>query len=267
LRLAQRDYQTFYASLPEDAPPEEVFKEFIPRGIDALIVPFTGHTFKRSKFPIPTVEISRDGDLGFDLEHGGYIVAKHLLEHGHKRIAVVGHIPINNPKIEGIHKACKEYGVKIQENWQVELIHNLSAPDEVLKLIEKEKITAFCATNDYIAGKLIAFLNYRGIWQSGNIAVTGFDGMSFGEFTISPLTTVTLPLKQMANRAVDILLWKIESKNTDQATKTELVKPELFIGSSCGCNKHNLDMLYWEGALPTFETLYNYIEPMPKRRK
>ena len=224
---------------------------------------------KKSECQVPLVSISRyasEFDIYVDSFKGGYLATDHLISHGHKKIAMLTmSAKENSQKLLGMKQALEDTNLSFNDNWIVETVHNINATNELINLIEQENITAFFATNDYLAGKLLGFLNKNGYKTPGRIAVIGYDGMSFGEFTNPPLTTIIQPIRELAKKTVELMQYKIKNK-VFKPLEPVSIAPKLFVGSSCGCKRDNLDMLYWEGTLSTLEMLFDYIEPIPQKK-
>ncbi len=263
--LKENGYRSMYVALSTGEEISEVVMELDARGVDGVI-----GTIALDQSPLPTVNIAHDvipDGVTIDLEHGGYMAGKHLLSHGHRKIGIVASkiaSKMNRLKIKGFKKAFHDSEEEYDDSWNVEIVHNPSACAEILELINEKGLTAFFCSNDYIAGKLLSFLEYRHYKIPEEVAVIGFDGFSFSEFTISPLTTIIQPYRKLAKLAVASLLRKMCDKDAVHE-KPIMIKPELHIGSSCGCEKHNRNMLYWEGTLETLEALYDYSEPLPEK--
>ena len=81
-----------------------------------------------------------------------------------------------------------------------------------------------------------------------DIAVTGFDGLNFGEFSKVPLATVVQPFELLGRRTVEIMLERIAG--AEPAGTTELLTPSFRPGPSCGCplpHEPVLPMVEWLG--------------------
>jgi len=260
-------YRTYYAETNDLEQTGKIVTDFISRGVEGIISSYIKFDIKKSECPVPLVSISplaNEFDIYVDNLKGGYLVANHLISHGHKRIALINSgASYNSQKKCGLKQAVSEANLKFEDSWIIEFNHNINATKEIENLIKHEKVTAFFATNDYLAGKLLSFLNKHGYKVPEQIAVIGYDGMSFSEFTNPPLTTVIQPVKELAKKTVELMEYKIEHE-VFKPVESLSVEPKLFIGSSCGCKRDNLDMLYWEGTLSTLEGLFDYIEPIPK---
>lgn len=265
-KLFEKGYKTYYVETNNAEQTEKAVADFLSRGVEGIISSYVKFDIKKSECPVPVVSISLEADefdIYVDNVVGGYLAGHHLVEHGHKRIALLStSVTENSRKLHGLKQALNEAGLHFNDNWIAQTGHNMECVDQIIDLIENEKVSAFFATNDYLAGKLLGVLNKLGYRVPEQIAVIGYDGMSFCEFTNPPLTTVIQPIKLLAAKTIEIMSHKIKNKILEPIEPIS-IEPKLFIGSSCGCKRDNLDMLYWEGTLATLEMLFDHIQPMP----
>ena len=77
-----------------------------------------------------------------------------------------------------------------------------------------------------------------------------FDGLAASTMTPVPLTTVVLPLRQLAERTVELLLTRMEGKKDERKF---LLPVTLRIGESCGCSVPFDFGFYWERIPPVLE--------------
>ena len=87
-----------------------------------------------------------------------------------------------------------------------------------------------------------------GVRVPEDVAVLGFDGLNFGEFSQIPLATVVQPFELLGRRSVEIMLERIAGR--EPARKTELLAPAFRPGPSCGCplpHEPVLPMVEWLG--------------------
>jgi len=108
---------------------------------------------------------------------------------------------------------------KACETMQLMLTQSLP-PDAVL-----------CSNDDWAVGTLSS-LRESGLCVPHDVAITGYDNTAVGAYLDVPLTSVAQPNQAMAERAVDLLLKKIQGKRVPLAP---IKFPcELIIRSSCG---------------------------------
>jgi DNA-binding LacI/PurR family transcriptional regulator len=77
-----------------------------------------------------------------------------------------------------------------------------------------ERPSAAIAINDMMAIGLIAGLRERGLDLPQGMSIVGMDGISLGAFTAPPLTTVVLPLSDLARTMVDRIMLRLQKPET-----------------------------------------------------
>ncbi len=106
-----------------------------------------------------------------------------------------------------------------------------------------------CA-NDNMALGVYKYLNLsQKKSEAHKIAVTGFDDIPQGQFTIPPLTTVHQPLDKLGEEAVNMIYNLVEKK---EVPLEKSVESHVIYRESCGCKKTDVD----------FETLRRSYEKM-----
>ena len=90
-----------------------------------------------------------------------------------------------------------------------------------------------CA-NDYMANALMNELIDKGISVPEDIAVSGFDDIWEASITMPPITTVTVPVDEIAEMAIKKIekIWAGE-----EVERITTVNAKLVIRNSCGCKK------------------------------
>jgi LacI family transcriptional regulator len=171
-------------------------------------------------------------------ENGGYEATLHLMEHGHERIACVSGPNSLTTAIErtaGYRRAMDEARFPIPES-----LLTFSAFDReggyrsALKLLRSEdRPSAIFATSDQQAIGVIRAAHQLGFFIPYDLAVIGFDGIPESEYTAPPLTTIRQPTDEMARRAVEALISRIEGG--PRTSSSEVLPVELIKRASCGC--------------------------------
>jgi LacI family transcriptional regulator len=90
-----------------------------------------------------------------------------------------------------------------------------------------------CA-NDQMAIGAIRELRSAGLRVPADIAVTGFDDVYLGALLTPPLTTVHQPMRQLGERACNLLLERIAEPGA--ARRAERLPTRLVVRESCGCH-------------------------------
>ncbi|SMD12093.1 LacI family DNA-binding transcriptional regulator [Rhizobium sp. RU36D] len=136
-----------------------------------------------------------------------------LLSHGHRQILHLtwrGRGTITR-RVDGFLDAYRERQLPL-EFGRVHVAQGYNPADGeaaiALLLAEKDGLKGttaiFCASDNLAVGALAA-LHAHGVKVPEEIAVVGFDGVALGDLTRPPLTTVRVPLQEMAVLALQAL--------------------------------------------------------------
>ena len=217
-------------------------RELLSRGLDGVILIGSYTQNMKKLLNLPCVILrnpcsDQHFDLNIDAETGTFLAVKHLFGHGHKKIIVVD----GGLKYSGARKAFQEADIPLD---YLKPLTNKDERKELLRLIRDEKFTALVSSNDFIAGRIISFLQSNGIRIPEDFALVGYNGSAFTKFTSPPLTTVVQPLKLMAEKAFELLLHRMEKNiNGIEHGKSEMIVPYLSYGGSCGCKAQTINEL------------------------
>ncbi|MFA7230124.1 MAG: LacI family DNA-binding transcriptional regulator, partial [Victivallaceae bacterium] len=241
---------------------KDIVGEFESRGVDAFVITSGISEERKVEIPVPFIGVTHNQttyDIATDMAYGGYIAGRHLIKHGHKKIAYITS-KMNSccGRLTGLQKALEEAGLTLSNDF---IIENTVADSikAVLALVKGKGVTAFFCMNDFIAGRLIFILKQSGFNIPGDIAVIGFDGLPFAQFTSPSLTTVVQPVRKLAEQTVALLLRKINGDENPQTESPLLIKPVLRLGNSCGCEEQSLNSIYPEWEMSTLDYTYQNI--------
>ena len=223
----------------------------LARGVDGIIV-YNSEDIKdfEQNQTVPYLFYSHNNckfmDVGVDNEYGGYLATKHLLEHGHKKIALLTTREYDKSvaKVRGWIQAHNEAGIEVSDEDMVILRKLKGNVEKAVDYIKSKQFTAIFATNDFIGAKAIKILSQHNIKVPEDIAIIGYDGYSFGQFCSPSLTTVIQPVRPQTEFGVELLLKRIKNKEIKSAPANHLIKPILYKGSSCGCKEKPIEHFY-----------------------
>ena len=149
---------------------------------------------------------------------GAYLAARHLLESGRRRIALVwnspdGELP-SGDRYDGYRQAIGEFGVELDpslyasgSDWD----RRTSGYEAMVALLRSGvRFDAALCVNDAIAVGALRALRSHGRRVPEDVAVTGFDATDEGEFTVPSLTSVSPRKPEMVERAVSMLVERID---------------------------------------------------------
>ena len=169
---------------------------------------------------------------------GGEMATRHLIELGHRRIALIGDPPPefrfdwSRDRTRGYEQALSRAGIEVRPEYVREgtrLLHvarGIAA--ELLALPERP--TAVFAASDTQAIGAIEAARAAGIRVPEELSVIGFDDIEVASYV--GLTTVRQPLFESGRRGAELLLRALSGRQVD--VRTELLPLELVVRSTTG---------------------------------
>ena len=166
---------------------------------------------------------------------GALALTKHLIDQGHQRIGFTMRPELgltNTDRFAGYKQALQEAGIELDPDLIVETHSGqrdgYNAMVQLLRLADPP--TALFAFYDLMAADALdAAIDY-GLSVPDDIAIAGFDGLKLSMRTQPALTTVRQPLGRMGQRAVEMLMARIEDNDVLPAQTTMPV--ELIVRNS-----------------------------------
>ncbi|WP_449355133.1 LacI family DNA-binding transcriptional regulator [Virgibacillus natechei] len=169
-------------------------------------------------------EYDEEGTIPYvtiDNELAAYQAVKHLIKLGQKKIALINSdekFLYARERQIGYEKAMKEYGLQIRQEWiyHAKNLDFQSGQQAVRVLLsQEEKPTAFFSVSDIFAIGALKEINTKGLQVPQDIAVVGFDKISFSNMTHPTLTTVAQPMYRMGSIAATMIINKISGKDVE----------------------------------------------------
>jgi len=149
---------------------------------------------------------------------GAYKMVKHLIGHGHERIAIIKGQENNYDALEryrGYRAALEEHGLPILS--QLEVTGNFTEESGFaatrLLLNVYPRPTAIFASNDAMAIGAIRALHEAGLAIPEDVAIAGFDDIPMSRYLTPPLSSVHVPIFELGAKAVERLFVSIDAKN------------------------------------------------------
>lgn len=149
-----------------------------------------------------------------DNYYGAYRLTNYLFDMGHRHIGYVGTL-LSAAQVTdryfGYARSMLEHGEQIRPEWVLEdreKTGGLIDPVRFMQLPE-EMPTAFVCSCDLAAGYFIKKLREHGCRVPEDVSVTGYDNYLLPELCDVALTTCEVDIKEMARRALRILIRKM----------------------------------------------------------
>lgn len=177
--------------------------------------------------------------VDIDTKAGARMAVHHLIELGHKRIAMITNAPLNyssaQQRRDGYIEALQQANLSVDETLIEEGnytpasgFHAMSA---VLEL--KPRATAVFVASDVVAMGALLAIKKAGLRIPEDLAMVGFDDIPLAEFFDPPLTTTRLPAYGLGWAAGERLIRIIKGDGLDIVGKfldSELIKRQSTLG-------------------------------------
>lgn len=194
--------------------------------------------------PIRIVKIDRDAEsvkgplLSVDYERGGYMGTKYLLDLGHRRIGFITEsisTSSTQNKIKGIMKCLREHNVTPNaRDFFDERSAHVSA-NKSYRYFENTDVTAIFALSDALALSFYHTARENKKKIPSDYSLLGFNNSIIGEYIDTPLSTIALPVGDIARDAVERIIRpsdKDGTANQKQENSYHYFRPELIIRQS-----------------------------------
>jgi LacI family transcriptional regulator len=169
--------------------------------------------------------------------HGGaYRMVRHLVRKGRHGIAIIRGAETNHDaaeRLRGYRDALDDSGLprdpRLEFHGDFTEAAGYRAARAALKL--QPRPTAIFAANDAMAIGALSALREEGVAVPAEIAVAGFDDIPIARYVSPPLSSVHVPIAQLGERAMDLLLGAIAGPE-DAAGRRVVLPTTLVIRKS-----------------------------------
>jgi DNA-binding LacI/PurR family transcriptional regulator len=174
------------------------------------------HVLAGTNTPTVVIDPNEEPDASFlrsvgtTNHQGGALAARHLLEFGHRRIAVLAgpsDVWACRARADGVVTELAQAGFPLDRRFHRHGELNPAAGRRVAAelLSEPDPPTAIIAANDGQAFGVLQALTERGLRAPDHLSVIGYDDVPVATWSAPPLTTVRQPLAAMAGAAYRML--------------------------------------------------------------
>ncbi|TJY39796.1 LacI family transcriptional regulator [Cohnella pontilimi] len=215
------------------------------KGVDGILLatgaahPQSLETLSEKKLPI--VLIAREvpqlpvNTVLVDDFRGGYAATEHLLQNGHRDIAIIVEsidLASSRERLQGYRAALAEQRCPYREDRVVVSDFSIRAGMEAAGMLldGPRQPTAIFACNDLLAIGTVQAARSRGLQVPEQLSVVGFDDTFLATVIDPALTTVGQPIREIARQAVDLLHRQMTGE--EQAKQRIVLLPELVVRNS-----------------------------------
>ena len=248
--LRQTDYSLLLASYNEDPDQEsrrlEVFRADAVRGLIFAASRAPSRLYAElGKAGMALVAVSRDvsrlpvDEVTVANKEGAHAATSHLIQLGHKRIALVSGPPVfttARDRQAGYEEALREKGIAVDQRLIVHCpfkqTDGYSAMRQLLELADPP--TAIFAGSNLLTLGALQAIHERHLAIPEQIAIVGFDEMPWAMSLRPPLTTVAQPAFDVGRTAAELLLGRFREPSLPR--RQVVLETQLLVRSSCGSN-------------------------------
>ncbi|WP_425860169.1 LacI family DNA-binding transcriptional regulator [Arthrobacter sp. TWP1-1] len=195
-------------------------------------------TIERLNPGVPLVAIGDIGaagvqNVGVDQQRGGWLATKHLIDHGHRRIAhIMGPVDWLDAQARrrgweaALASAGLEPGTLFVGDWSAE-----SGYEAGKALIDSGECTAVFVANDQMSLGVMRAAYERKLTLPRDLSIVGFDDSPESGFYYPPLTTIRQDFAELGRRCVGMLLDGIAGNDPLFSVR---IQPHLMVRGSTG---------------------------------
>lgn len=168
--------------------------------------------------PMPARALS--SYLTIDYQSGIDEGVRHLLELGHRKIGFISgpqHLRSAETRKATFLRCVRSAGLKANAAWIIQGNHTLDGGRDAMQrlLALPSRPTAIMCSNDMTAIGVQHALFEANLRVPDDFSLIGFDDIHLAEYTIPPLTTVRMSCEDIAQKAVEHLLSRLQSSGPD----------------------------------------------------
>jgi LacI family transcriptional regulator len=154
-----------------------------------------------------------------DGRKGTYEAASQLIKSGRKRIAYIkgtDAYQVGLNRFEGYKQALEAAHLSFEETLVYSGDFKMADGYEAARnfMQQTNPPDAIMAATDFMAIGALKYLNEQQVSVPEKVAIVGFDNLASSAETHPPLTTIELPMEQLATRAIEALIHQIENDKT-----------------------------------------------------
>jgi LacI family repressor for deo operon, udp, cdd, tsx, nupC, and nupG len=161
--------------------------------------------------------------IGVDDRQAAVDATTHLLEYGHREIAVITgdmNTTSSQRRLDGFKSAMAAAGLSANENLVVYGEYSAKCGETAARslLLQKERPTAIFCFSDEIAMGCMYALRQHEFRIPEDVSIIGFDDIPFAKYLAPSLTTIAQPQDEIGAACASILLDLIDGKKPEHLT-------------------------------------------------
>jgi len=200
------------------------------------------HKLIDEKFPLVLFDNITDDvvcdKVSIDDSGGAYKATEYLIQSGCKRIALLAipkYVKIGQLRMDGYKRALEKNGIALDKNLILELENDVDIQKEIRSLFKEENNypDAILAVNGEIyASTAMQIAKDKGLKVPEDISIITFTNGMISKYASPPLTALEQHGYEMGKQAVELLIDRIESKESEIQFQKKVISTNLKIRKS-----------------------------------
>jgi LacI family transcriptional regulator len=224
---------------------ETLIKSLLSREINGVMLTRVSDESKivtrivKSNIPIVVIDRAFEhenvSNVVLDNHRAGCMAAEHFLSLGHRRIACITgplKISLSRERLKGFQSTLAERGIALPPShlYEGNFLYQTGLQG-VQELREQgATYTALWAMNDLMGFGAMRALYEKGVKVPEDVSVLGMDDLEIAEMVTPPLTTIHYPIKELVERAMELLISQISSREV--RSETIVLEPGMTVRRS-----------------------------------
>jgi GntR family transcriptional regulator of arabinose operon len=180
---------------------------------------------------VPYPERSRHDVVSIDNRRAAYVLTRHMLDVGCKRVIFIGRVesaPSCIARSAGFRDALLDASFDVSP----ELVRHLDPSDgaEIQRVIKDTRPDGIVCSNDFTAAHVMRGLEALSMSVPGSVRVAGFDDVKYATLLPVPLTTIHQPCAELGAAAVRLMSERL--KNPDMPARDVILNFRLMVRAS-----------------------------------
>ena len=252
VRCRERGYALFITNSDGIATNDaELVRLLVNRGVDGLFLVVSDELGSDARLledltqlPVPYVMVDRIIEglttcdrVRFNNDLGGYLACKHLVEHGHRRIACIANLNSNTgrERVAGYTRALGEAGIAADPALVLQSDYYIADGYGAAARLMQADATAVIATSDNIALGLLKHLYEQGKRVPRDYSVVSYDNSAADILFEPALSSIEQNVEELSEAAIGAMLGRLEEyrAGAEPARAQELLlRPRLVVKDS-----------------------------------
>lgn len=243
-------YHILTFAQPADGDPWRPYQELMLTGrVDGFILSETNRDDPRIRYLLdhdfPFVAFGRANEewdfpyVDVDNAAGTRMAVEHLVELGHRRIAVIAWPEdslTGSYRLQGYLEGMTAAGLPVDPDWIIRTEHAEAAGRQAMQMLlalpPDRRPTAVVTMSDLMAIGAMNALYEAGLQPGRDVSVVGFDDVPMAQYLRPPLTTLRQPIAEVGAKVVEMLLKLIRGEPLPE--RRVLLPPRLIVRESSG---------------------------------